>query len=267
MRIGFIDYLGSFPLNAAFRLGIQQTDWQFVYDTPSRLNALFKEGKLDISQVSSTTCLEGSYPYFQDFGIAARKKILSVNLYLKNGLQSLQGKVGLTSQSSTSHALLKVLCAYHWKVAPQFSPLTTPYSQYDAVLLIGDEALNNQHLDGFEQTLDLADIWTQFTSLPFVFSLFAIGNHVSFDNNALFHKRLEASLNWGENNPEEILALAQKRSNLPLSFLRSYYDLHTYRLTQKEREGFTAFTKLITITNLDKNFAFGQRESPTIDRS
>ncbi len=249
LRIGFIDYLNAIPLYGAFRSCAFESEDTLTYGVPSTLNTLLREGALDVSQVSSVEHSTAGYVFFPDIGIAARTRILSVNLYIKSPVASLNGKrIGLTSHSATSIALLKVLCHHMWHVEPHFETLdrSRSLSSYEGILLIGDEALENINLPTF-QTIDLAEAWTQATGLPFVFALFAVRQKVWEEQQgqvALFQKRLNAALNWAENNTHEILKLASARTHLPLSLLQTYYELCTYRLGKQDFEGLHLFNKL-----------------------
>lgn len=250
LTVGFIDYLNAFPLNGAFRLGILEPNSTLNYlPTPLRCNQLLREGTLDIGLVSSAEYLEGSYDLLPGFGVCSYSKILSVNLYTKKAPSQLEsGRIGLTPHSATSIALLKILFKEIWKATPTLEPLdrTLPESSYDAILLIGDEALKRQTIDGF-QTIDLAEAWTQMTGLPFVFAVFAVRKPIWEKEKAAvenFHKRLNAALNWAENNPEDIVAFAEKYSSLPASLIKRYYSLCHYRIGNKALEGLTLFKQL-----------------------
>lgn len=249
MKVGFIDYLNAFPLNAAFRNGVLKSDCELFYQNPVQSNQMLREGRLDISQVSSVEYLDGGHLLLPGFGVSARSKILTVNLYVKNAPSSLQdARIGLTQQSATSIALLKVLFHHLWKCSPRFETLdrSVPLAAYEGFLLIGDEALEAQTIPGFK-TIDLAQTWVEWTGLPFVFAVFAVRKDVwetkkpQIEN---FQKKLQASLNWAENNPEEILKLAQKRSDVPLPLIKEYYALCHYRLGKQEMEGLALFQQM-----------------------
>src|SRR5262245_46647635 len=168
MRIGFVDYINTLPISLPFRLGIIETNFEFVYKIPSELNHLLRGGKLDIALVSSVEYLQGNYSLAPGFGIACADQIMSVNLYTQIPISALTGKrVGLTHHSATSVELLKVLCYHLWKIEPQFELLDRkePLSKYAAFLLIGDEALANVSVSSFE-AIDLGLAWHTLTGLP-----------------------------------------------------------------------------------------------------
>lgn len=255
LNVGFVDYLNAFPLNGAFRIGAIESNCILLsFHVPSQLNLMLRNGRLDLSQVSSLEYLERGYALLPGLGISARSKILSVNLYLKKEPKDLQGaRIGITTQSSTSAALLKVICHHFWKVSPSFEPLdrTRHETEYDGILLIGDEALEKETIPHFF-TIDLAETWVQFTSLPFVFAVFAVRKEVwetKKEEVDAFSRKLNAALNWAENNSDEVLKLAQKRSSTPLSRIKDYYSLCHYRLGKQEMEGLFLFQKLIRTMN------------------
>jgi putative periplasmic solute-binding protein len=247
LRIGFVDYINAFPLNAAFRLNKLPTLYSFTYATPNDLNARLRSKELDLSMISSVEYFQGQYALLPGYGIFANDKIMSVNLYQKT--QSLNGvTIGLTNQSFASAELLKVLCAFFWNVSPKFEviPQDTRMDCYEAFLLIGDEALKKRMISGY-QTIDLARSWYQATGLPFVFSVFAMQkNHTEKKAAAIsdFKQKLQAALNWSENEEEHIISLAAQRTSLPQKTIKEYYSACRYRIGEREMHGLETFFEL-----------------------
>lgn len=242
MRIGCVQYINALPLYFPF----VSKSVQLVYDVPSTLNSQLQNKKLDGALTSSVEYLDGEYQAPLDFGIVASNRVLSVNLYTQHHLSSLNGmRVGLTTQSATSISLLKVLCHHHWKIKPCFEPLKGPFSSYAAILLIGDEALENQTISGF-QTIDLAEAWYEMTGLPFVFALFALQPEIKLETLEPFKKELNSALQWSESHPAEIQQEAIKRCHMAPPLVDLYFSLLRYRLGQEERKGLELFRILRT---------------------
>lgn len=227
MKIGVVDYLNALPFSLPYRLEQLQSDCTFTYATPSELNRLLKEGHLDAALTSSATSL----PFLPAYGIASQKEILSVNLYLSG---SFEGRIGITSESATSVELLKILCRFHWHVEPTFLSLCSP--NLDGFLLIGDAAL---HSFPEYKRIDLASAWYEMTALPFVFALISLREGIEYTG-----EEFEKALIWSESHREELLLFASKRSGLPTSLLKKYYQICRYRLGDKEREGLKVFHQL-----------------------
>lgn len=242
LKVGCVKYINALPLYFPFT----SKGVEFVYDIPSKLNSQLEKKELDGALTSSVESLNGKYQCPLDFGIVACNKVLSVNLYTQLPPSSLNGmRVGLTQQSATSISLLKVLCHHHWKIKPLFVPLEGPFSSYAAVLLIGDEALENQTLPGF-QTIDLAEVWYAMTGLPFVFALFAMQPEIKLETLKSFNKELTSALQWSDSHPTEIQQEALKRCRLSPSLVKRYYSTLSYRIGQEERKSLDLFRMLRT---------------------
>lgn len=233
IRLGFVEYLNALPFYLPFQLGYLQPKASLTFDVPTSLNQQLREKKLDIALTSSVAYFDGPYQLLPGFCIAAHKKILSVNLYLQDKLKPTT-RIALTPQSATSVDLLKVICTHFWKVNPQF----VSEKPYDGFLLIGDDALKNVTMPGY-QTIDLAKVWYQATHLPFVFALFAMRENLCFDPSAL-----EAALEWSEYQAKLVVQEAARRSGLDRTLLYSYYTLCHYRLEEKEKQGLNLFKYL-----------------------
>lgn len=227
MKIGVVDYLNALPFSLPYRLGYLHSDRSFTYAIPTELNRQLKEGLLDAALTSSATTL----PFLSAYGISAHKEVLSVNLYLSG---SLDGRIGITSESATSVELLKILCRFHWKVEPTFLDLSS--SNLDGFLLIGDAAL--QCFSEYKR-IDLATAWYEMTGLPFVFALISIRQGIDYQG-----EEFEKALIWSESHHEELLLFASERSGFPTSLLKKYYQVCRYRLGDKEREGLKLFHQL-----------------------
>lgn len=246
--VGCIEYINAFPLHFPLKLKKIPSQSQpcFTFAIPAKLNELLRQQVLDIALTSSAACFTSEMEVLSGYGIAAENEILSVNLYTKSCPYSLdKARIGLTHHSATSSCLLKILCQQYWKIEPRFEPLNRdlPFSSYDAFLLIGDEALKNQTLPGF-QTIDLGSAWHAMTQLPFVYALFSFKKGGQEKKIAHFQEDLNLSLQWSEEHQDEIEAEAQKQCALPSKVIRHYFSLLKYRLSKREMDGFNLFKHL-----------------------
>ena len=244
LRVGIIEYINSLPIRLPFQLSHIKSNVTFHYATPSQLNDLLQKRQLDMALTSSVEYLKGAYHILPGFGIAGCKSILSVNFYSQVSLCKLEGmRIGVTSQSATSVALLKILCQNLWKIKPIFEPLNPPFSQYGGFLLIGDEALRHLTFPHF-QAIDLCQAWYQLTGLPFVFALFAYRQHTPKKKIEDFAKHLNQALNWSAAHRDLIEKEALKQCDLPPETIHRYFNLVQHRLGKKEMEGLECFKKM-----------------------
>lgn len=211
-------------------------DATFIDGTPSALNKLLREGHLDISLISTTEYIKHKEKYhlIDGFGIAAKNQVKSVFLYTKGSLND--ALIGLTAESATSVTLLKLLCTEYWRISPTFEVMK-PGKEYEAFLLIGDMALSNPTFPGYK-TIDLAGEWHAFTGFSMPFAVLA-----STKKEIQFSKEMRASLEWGRNNRNKIIAKSQKKLNLSKEQLESYFNCLTYEFSEKEKLGLELFLK------------------------
>jgi chorismate dehydratase len=161
MKIGVVPYLNAYPL-------YYYLDHPVIKETPAKLSQMMESGDLDLALLPVFTYFKN--PKWQIIpeagGIISRGSVKSVMIFYKNHLQSSEEikTIQYTTDSRTSVGLTKVLRRFYWK-QPDFIEVD---ENPDAVLEIGDRALT------FDQTgyksIDLGEIWTNWTNLPFVYA-------------------------------------------------------------------------------------------------
>lgn len=235
MKIGAVSFLVGLPFTYPIQAKSVPYAGELDLQVPEVLNERWREGDYDAIFSSSVLSLEKEHP--PHYGIGVFGCVESVRLYARCPLERIQ-HVGVTEQSATSKELLRVLATHFWKSNPDLLPLDrTDTSPYDAILLIGDEALLTPSLPGRE-TYDLGELWTKETNLPFVFATLQCRNDSPFVS-SLF----EEALTYSEEHKQEVIEEATKRSSLPPSMIESYLQRFHYRLTPKMREGLFTFKR------------------------
>jgi chorismate dehydratase len=147
---------------------------------PSTCAALLHEGAIDIGLIPSIEYLRGGpYAIVPDLAIASRGPVASVLLFTSRPIGDVRS-IAMDTSSRTSVALVRVLCARLFKIAPRLEAagpdLATMLGRCDAALIIGDNALfqpanPEQRLP--VDTIDLGQAWTELTGLPFVYAFWA----------------------------------------------------------------------------------------------
>jgi chorismate dehydratase len=176
VRIGAVSYLNTRPLVHGLREGLGRGRIDLSYDVPSALARRLAAGDLDVALVPSIELarLEG-LTVVPGLGIAARHEVLSVLLVSRAPVAEMTS-IALDPESRTSNALVRVLCAGLWGVAPRFEeaagPLDAILASHDAAIRIGDKALHEPLPEG-GIAHDLAGAWRGWTGLPFVFAVWA----------------------------------------------------------------------------------------------
>ncbi len=250
--IGKIPYLNSVPFYHHFekrqfkilpvvprRMGVLEEKEQIVAGPFSLMDYFRQEEKLELLP----------------FCIATRDQVKSVMLFSNHGWLDLDGKtIGITDDTATSVRLLQVLLEKKYNVKAKFERMhsgVNNFSQYDAVLLIGDEALhrNKYGLADFELVYDLAKEWYDWKKMPFVFAVWAVKKSLPAETKAELISQIEQSLAQSQDHFGEIGELHGKRIGLEYDDVEEYLEGFNYRLGEREKEAMKEFKDLTqTIT-------------------
>lgn len=223
---------------------------EFIKGPPRYLGQLAQKGEIDLAPlpVVDSFALEDNFEPLGNFGIAATKHVMSVFLFSHKPIETLNSSTfELTSQSSTSVALLKLLIKEKYRLSnPSFfiSSDSTTETKPDAVLLIGDKALS-EPISSWGYRYDLAQLWNEWTSLPFTFARWVARKSMSPEDKTKMVAALDQNLDYSMSHLEEISSFESSRTGLDKEALRAYLQNFTFRLSSKEEEGITLFrTKL-----------------------
>jgi chorismate dehydratase len=180
LRIGKIEYANCVPLFRALD-SLGEERHQFVYGVPAILNAMLSHGEIDLSPSSSILygTDPGRYWLIPDLSISAAGPVRSVLLFSKRPIEDLNGvRVGLTNESDTSVALLKIILARFYGFKNEFIRTDMmphdPLNSFGALLLIGDSAMRESMKASDGYVYDLGELWFRFTGLPFVYALWVV---------------------------------------------------------------------------------------------
>ncbi|HEX5315471.1 MAG TPA: MqnA/MqnD/SBP family protein, partial [Candidatus Kapabacteria bacterium] len=185
-----------------------------------------------------------------DYGVAVKGKANSVLLFSKYDWQELAGKrIAITAETSTSVELLRVLLEKRFGVSDYSFHRTHPtdhsYENFDAVLLIGDKALeaayNAPQWAHATRVYDLAEEWCAWKEMPFVFAVWAIrkGTPETARNEiiASLEKSLEnANGHFGELGHEHGSKLGMSEAEVS-----DYLSQFRYRFTLEEHAAMAEF--------------------------
>jgi len=176
IRVGTVPYLNARPLVFGFEQGLAAERLRLESDVPSQLAARLKRQSLDVALVSSIEL--GRIPgltVVPGLAIASLGPVRSVLLVSRVAVERI-ATLALDPASRTSNALAEVLLRERYGVAPAAEEcagsLEEVLEKKDAVLRIGDAALYAKIPAG-TTVLDLGAAWTEWTSLPFVYAVWA----------------------------------------------------------------------------------------------
>jgi chorismate dehydratase len=236
VRIGAVNYLNTKPL--IHDLPALAPDAELILDVPSRLADLLADGQLDVALIPVIEYFRaGSYSVVPHISIASRGPVLSVTLFSRVPWTAIR-RVALDDGSRTSAALTQVILSRRHNVHPEVVPLPLAHeaedADADAVLLIGDRAMR-ACLPGFAHAYDLGQEWQDWTTLPFVYAVWAVreGADLGAVERALHEAKRRGCARIGEIAHREAPALG-----LDAGFCRRYLaNIIHFDLGPREQAG------------------------------
>lgn len=175
LKVAAISFLNTAPLMWDFDHGELRRDYQVDYMLPAACAELLRHDQADIGIIPAAAyaAIPGLVVIPQ-VAIATRSAVRSILLISKKPLAEVK-TIAADTSSRSSVALLKVLCAKKFDIAPDFTAMAPKLNPMlkacDAALIIGDPALL---LDTSKyEVYDLGQEWTEWTKLPFVFAFWA----------------------------------------------------------------------------------------------
>jgi len=175
LRLGAVGYLNARPLVYGLE-GHSRFDVR--YDVPSRCAELLHGHEIDLGLIPSIEYLRGprAYGIVPFLAIASDGPVASVALYTRREPKDIRS-IAMDTSSRTSVALTLILAAREWGLRPSVvdmrPELEAMLGAADAALIIGDNALFLDHRAADVQKIDLGELWTTSTGLPFVYAFWA----------------------------------------------------------------------------------------------
>jgi chorismate dehydratase len=175
LHLGAVSYLNTHPL--VYGLDRHADRFSVRFDVPSTCAALLHADEVDLGLIPSIEYLHGpDYRIVPGVSIASDGPVASVALFSKVPTASIRS-IALDTSSRTSVALLRVLCARRFEIAPALTPMEPDLPRMleacDAALVIGDNALFAEHDAMGLEKIDLGEQWAGMTGLPFVYAFWA----------------------------------------------------------------------------------------------
>jgi chorismate dehydratase len=265
IRLGAVGYLNARPhvfgLDRLPRFAVR-------FDVPSRCADLLHEDAVDVGLIPSIEYLRApagvEYRIVPDVAIGSRGAVASVALFTRRPVSGIH-TLALDTSSRSSVALARVLCARVFHITPSFEPsapdLETMLARCDAALMIGDRALflesqtSGLKPDAFGEAedgrvraparanayekIDLGEVWSRTTGLPFGYALWAGRPGVLTADDV---RTLQTARDEGVRRADELAAAyagdSPGRQAIGARYLR---DNIKYHLGDEERAGLELF--------------------------
>ena len=233
-RIGSVQYLNAAPLT--WGLGAD-----LVLTTPARLAERLQKAELDAGLVSIVEVLyHDHYDVLDGIAIASDGPVKSVFLAHRKPLAELT-EIYCDPASLTSVRLLQVLLA-EYGLRPALRPLASyaAAAGAEAVLLIGNAALDFLPAPAEYAVWDLGAAWKALTGLPFVYAIWALRRD---RDHAALRARLREARDQGLAHLEELI---QGRPEYNAALRREYLThCIRYGLGDAEKQGIARFIGLL----------------------
>jgi predicted solute-binding protein len=168
-RVGSVPYLNARPL--IYGLGDRVS-----LCVPSKLADGMARGEYDAGLVPIAEVLRHDrYDLVDGIAIASKGAVYSVFLTHRVPVSSIT-RVAVDTASRTSAWLVRVILKFGYGAEPEFYPLSgsAKLGDHEAMMLIGDVAIEYRLRDGEYPVMDLGEEWLRLTGLPFVYAAWAL---------------------------------------------------------------------------------------------
>ena len=247
LRISIVQYLNTAPLVRGFTHGPLRGKYQLSFTVPSQCAEALRSGAVDIAIIPAIELqrIDGLV-VLPNLSIASKKSVRSLLLVAKKPIHEVR-RIALDRSSRSTQALVRILCAKNWLIAPEFfeadPDLPSMLQGADAALLIGDPALRlaidsesnakrgaagdlsvPAKIAGISSSsplflYDMVEKWRALTNLPAVLAVWA-ARPASVTPEVI--RDFQDSLAFGMQHLSEISAEASRELNLPAAKISGY---------------------------------------------
>lgn len=260
-RVGHIQFINCFPLFYGLIEKKFLLEIDLIKGNPSDLNRMLKDDILDMAAIPSIAYARNyrDYILMPDISISGDGEIKSIYLFSKLPIEDLHNKkVALTNTSATSQALLRIIMARFYNIAPEYfnsvPELGAMLMEADAALLIGDDALR-----AFYKTqerlhvYDLGQEWKKFTGLPMVFAVWAMRKDWAakhLDQVRVIRDTFVDSIRFSLDNIQDAAAKASQWEDFGADYLVDYFCKLRFDFDKNKQAGLLEYYRQAHILGL-----------------
>jgi chorismate dehydratase len=249
LRVSVVQYLNTAPLVWGFTHGPLQGKYELSFTVPSLCAEALRAGTADVAILPSIELqrMQGMV-VLPGMAIACKTCVRSLLVLAKGPIKQAR-RIALDRSSRSTQALVRILCAEHWKISPEFieaePDAETMLREVDAALVIGDPALRislaiegraredrpgelicrptdaGLRAAGVEALFvyDVSGEWRRLTGLPSVLAFWAARREVATPEVVA---NFVASRDYGVARIAEISQEASRELGLPAASLEAY---------------------------------------------
>lgn len=249
LRISVVEFLNTAPLAWGFTDGPLSGKYDLSFAVPSLCAEALRRGQAEIGIIPAIEYqrMDGVVA-LPGMAIASKQEVRSLLVVAKKPIE-LAKRIALDTSSRSTVAIVRMLAAEHWKIAPEFIDAAPEPKEMlrtaDAALVIGDPALEislkmdmlagkapsgeqccqgdpeDMPVAGFESLFvyDVVHQWRQLTGLPSVLAIWA-GRREAITPEVVAD--FLASKKYGQQHVREIAEAASLKLDLPPRDLERY---------------------------------------------
>ena len=251
IKVARIPYLGCEP----FYYDMDRRGIQLLNMAPNTTASALRDGEIDSAPVPLTDCIHlgDGYQPVSGFCITAVSNSGTSVLHSKVPIAELDGSpIAIPGDASTSRLLLQILLSLKHGVKPGFfvDPQDGPDS-HEALLLVGNQSLRRRRgVRGFPHKYDLAQEWSEWTGLPFVFSRWMVRTDLDRPDASILEDALFVGQEDWLDNLYKMSAPRDDLLMLPKDVLEHVQSLRFY-MGVTEQKSIELFTE--HLSSLDAN--------------
>lgn len=237
IKISAVSYTNTKP----FLYGLHHTDIinkiDLSLDVPADCAQKLIDNTVDIGLIPVAAALNiPNWQIVSDYCIGAVGAVNSVFIFSNCPIEKIT-TIQLDPQSRTSNNLARVLLKNYWKLSPQQITDAPDYStstaNNTAFVQIGDRTFGKKN--NYAYAYDLAEVWQQFTNLPFVFAAWIANKPIP----AEFIEEFNASLKFGLDRRAQLFKELPTRADFDLEdYLMHKID---FKLTESKKQALFLF--------------------------
>ncbi len=243
VRVSAVSYLNTAPFVYGLQHSLFKHSFNLSLDYPAECSRKLLENEVDVGLVPVASLLHlPEYYILSNYCLGTNGNVRTVSLLSNSPLDNVS-TIYLDFQSRSSNLLVQILAKQFWKKdfsweKPDRTLQPSEVKVDEAIIAIGDKVFANE--DSYKYNIDLASEWGKYTSLPFVFAVWAANKRLPAEFEGNFNQALKLGLgsidesiksyNLGKLTKEEAL----------------FYLTHniSYNLDERKREALNLFLRL-----------------------